>query len=491
MTKQPINIFITVCLTILIAAGGVYRLVGISKNHSFWSDEAFTSSIAAQIVQGEISLAKGISYVKYEPLQILMLAASFKIIGENEFAARIPSVVWGILGIYACYLLAKRLSNPYGGLLGAFTYAFIQANLSYSTQAKPYAAIETIFLFTIYLVSTIDKKNRNLAHHLTIIFMIILATLIHNLGIICAIPYLVYLLHKIVTQKALRKGYILLLVIGLLASIFIIRQYLPFLIFPKHNNFIYINYLFWRQYGLYTLPAIAGLIMLKDKGLVAGISITFLSLLYSWSFVVANHEFRYILPLLGVIISLFGSFWGNIGRLLKGGEIVIPVIVAFLLFLGGDRIIRKPSIYYTPNADLAGDIQNADYKRFFGLWREKYPDFEKYPIFAGPFDSLSWYANKYPTASFNKFATEPVYRPEFGFVEYSTLATFITETSKYPKGFAMIHDWISFMPDEIKGYIKKNMKFELSVESLSVSPNDRWPLLLYSWGFDGESRIDK
>jgi len=40
------------------------------------------------------------------------------------------------------------------------------------------------------------------------------------------------------------------------------------------------------------------------------------------------------------------------------------------------------------------------------------------------------------------------------------------------------------MPEEIKSYVKKNMKLELRVESLEVSPDDKWPLELYSWGFD-------
>jgi len=48
----------------------------------------------------------------------------------------------------------------------------------------------------------------------------------------------------------------------------------------------------------------------------------------------------------------------------------------------------------------------------------------------------------------------------------------------------MIHDWESYMPDDIKDYVKKNLTLELRVESMAVSPDDKWPLELYSWGFE-------
>ena len=192
------------------------------------------------------------------------------------------------------------------------------------------------------------------------------------------------------------------------------------------------------------------------------------------------------MPIIGLMVVFFGVFWGNVGDKLFNNSWWVCLIVALLVYAGSNKVIRKPSIYYTPNADFVGDVQNADYKVFFSEWRAKYPDFEKYTIFAGPFDSLSWYTQRYPTATFNRFYPSPIYYPQYGFTEYTNLDEFAQEMSKYPQGFVMIHDWISYMPDEIKDYVKKNLKFELRIESMAVSPNEKWPLALYSWGFDKE-----
>jgi len=130
--------------------------------------------------------------------------------------------------------------------------------------------------------------------------------------------------------------------------------------------------------------------------------------------------------------------WGLLGKF-RSEDFQSPGkicgLVAILLFVSGYKIVRKPAMYYSPNMDFMGDIQNADYKTFFSEWRNKYPNFESYPILAGPFDSLSWYTDRYPTATFNRFIDKATFHPEFGNIEYSNLTEFVALVSKYPKGF--------------------------------------------------------
>jgi len=75
---------------------------------------------------------------------------------------------------------------------------------------------------------------------------------------------------------------------------------------------------------------------------------------------------------------------------------------------------------------------------------------------------------------------------EYGFWTYPDMTSFVRIISGNARGFVMVHDWQSFMPDNIKEYVKKTMKRELRVESMDVSPDDKWPLELYSWGFDAK-----
>ena len=155
-----------------------------------------------------------------------------------------------------------------------------------------------------------------------------------------------------------------------------------------------------------------------------------------------------------------------------------------LLFAGGYKIVRKPAIYYTPNADFYADVQNADYKTFFNLTYEKFPDFDNTPVFSNLYDPFAWYSTKKPDALFMKAVQKPSLYNHYPVMVYPELNFFIEEMKKYPSGYVFMEDWQSLMPDDIKEYVKKNLKLELRVESMSVSPEEKWPLELYSWGFD-------
>jgi len=421
-------------------------------------------------------------------MQLFTSILSFKIFGISEWSARFPSVLWGSIGVIIAFILTKKLSNLWGGFLAAFLYTILQLNHAYSTQAKPYTAIEVIMLIVIYLSSLVSEDFKNRRIHILAIFFASTASLYNTIGVITFVPYFAVLSPEIAKRAVNKKLFIAViilftLIIGWLARIY---SLVPMLIRPEHNWSIFFKELFLRQYGLFTLLAILGVFTIKNKNLLIGIILSSSLLLYAWIFVQYSHNIRYLMPIIGLMVVFFGVFWGNVGDKLFNNSWWVCLIVALLVYAGSNKVIRKPSIYYTPNADFVGDVQNADYKVFFSEWRAKYPDFEKYTIFAGPFDSLSWYTQRYPTATFNRFYPSPIYYPQYGFTEYTNLDEFAQEMSKYPQGFVMIHDWISYMPDEIKDYVKKNLKFELRIESMAVSPNEKWPLALYSWGFDKE-----
>ena len=483
---HSINIKTSVVILILTVLFFVISIKGISSNHSYWSDEAFVSSVARNIILGNTNLSSGISLIGYQSMQLFSTIVSFKIFGMSEWASRFPSILWGSIGVIFCFLLSKKLSNFWGGALSAFLYTILQVNHAYSTQAKPYSALETITLIVFYFSVKVSQDIKNKYFHILIIFFGCLATLYNFIGLFTFIPYLVIIFPIIINRSFNRK------IIPLLAMVFVflffwitkIYTFLPLLFKPSHNWTIYFKELFWRQFGLFTLPAIFGIFTIKNKKILLGIIFSASTLLYAWTFVQYTHNIRYLMPIIGLLVVFFGVFWGKTGEVVFKKPALICLIVALLIYVGGYKIIRKPAVYYTPNADFYGDIQTADFKVFFQKWREKYPDFEKYPIYAGPFDSLSWYTNRYPTATFNKFTKEPTFHPEFGYTEYSRLSDFIELVNKNQQGFVMIHDWESYMPDEIKDYVKRNMKLELRVESMAVSPNDKWPLALYSWGFD-------
>ena len=258
------------------------------------------------------------------------------------------------------------------------------------------------------------------------------------------------------------------------------------IISPQYNWLTYFRELFWRQYAFITLPGLLGIFTIKNKKVVYGILVSLIVLIYSWCFVSYSHNIRYVVPIFGVLITFFGVFWANVGEIIFKKPALICLSVAILVYAGGYKIVRKPAAYYTPNADFTSDIQNADFKTFFQKSYQLFPDFDNLPVFVGPFDTLKWYTDKNPTALFSINTPKSVYVAIDDSWQYGSLVDFIAQQARYPKGLVVINDWQSFMPDDIKDYVKNNMKLELRVESMAVSPDEKWPLELYSWGFDNK-----
>lgn len=462
-----------VIVLILVVVGLYFRIKGISSNHSFWSDEAFSSSISRDILTGKMSFKEGLGILSYQRMQLISALISQKLFGFSEWSARFFSVLWGTFGIVFAYLLARKHSNKGGAILAATIFSLFQLNLAQSTQAKPFVAIETLILMVLY---TFD---RNIV--LAIIFATF-ATLYNYIGIAAFFPIAIILGKELIKLK--KRPLAILILVILVAAISWILQLDKILlkIFDvRYNWTTYLREIFWRQYGFITLPATFGLFLIKEKKSFLATSFLIISIAISWNFISFNN-LRYLMPLFGIIIVLFGIFWGKVGQFLFNKPTLICALVLLLVFIGGNKIVRKPAVYYTPNADLAADVQNADYKTFFKKTYELFPDFNTLPVFVGPFDTLSWYTERNPTAMFSISTPKPVYVEAVKSWQYGSLDEFKAERAKYVKGLVIVNDWHSYMPEDIKAYVKKNMTLELRIESMEVSPNDKWPLELYSWG---------
>jgi len=84
-------------------------------------------------------------------------------------------------------------------------------------------------------------------------------------------------------------------------------------------------------------------------------------------------------------------------------------------------------------------------------------------------DAENWYFGRYSNAYFMKFTP------------YGSLENFKKIIKNQPQGLLIMEDWESLLPEDIKQYAKKNLKFEFKIIGLKEAPNDLWPLALYSW----------
>ena len=72
--------------------------------------------------------------------------------------------------------------------------------------------------------------------------------------------------------------------------------------------------------------------------------------------------------------------------------------------------------------------------------------------------------------------------PVFGEKILGTIKEFEAEKKLYESGIVIVEDWESLMNEDIKEYVRKNLKFEFTVQDLPYNENDHWGISVYSWG---------
>jgi 4-amino-4-deoxy-L-arabinose transferase-like glycosyltransferase len=122
MSQQP-RLRLIVCLGALSAV----HFLSWLGSRSLWSpDEGRYAEIAREMVEGGDWITPRLNYVRYfekPPLIYWMTAASFAVLGENEWTARLPVAVLGVLGVLVTYWLGELVAGRRAGVLAAAVLA--------------------------------------------------------------------------------------------------------------------------------------------------------------------------------------------------------------------------------------------------------------------------------------------------------------------------------------------------------------------------------
>ena len=92
-------------------------------------DEPRYAEVAREMLESGDFVTSRCDYVRYlkkPPLLFWMTAASFALVGNTEFAARLPSALAGIGSAVVCYVLARSM---FGGLAGLFAGGILATSL--------------------------------------------------------------------------------------------------------------------------------------------------------------------------------------------------------------------------------------------------------------------------------------------------------------------------------------------------------------------------
>jgi 4-amino-4-deoxy-L-arabinose transferase-like glycosyltransferase len=143
-------------LVALVVFGFVALAPGITQPPLLDWDEATYAEVAHEAVNSRSYLDftwNGNPYLKKPPLLFWMMAASFKAFGENEFAARLPSMLLGLGTLILIYLsaayVAGRLAGIFAGLTPLGFYFFVARGGRECSTDAPLVFFSTLALYAL------------------------------------------------------------------------------------------------------------------------------------------------------------------------------------------------------------------------------------------------------------------------------------------------------------------------------------------------------
>jgi len=112
-------------LTIIILSGIIFFIPFLGKVHLFdWDEINFAESAREMIVTGNYHRVQ-INFQPFwekPPLFFWLQAGCMKLFGVNEFAARFPNAIFGIITLITLFIIGKKYKNPRFGFIWAISY---------------------------------------------------------------------------------------------------------------------------------------------------------------------------------------------------------------------------------------------------------------------------------------------------------------------------------------------------------------------------------
>ena len=489
----------------LTLIGFLYRINGLEKNYSFWADEASTARFGRGVlITGFPKISITGYYERAYYLTHYLTGLSFKIFGVNEFAARLPEVIFGTLVILAVFYLAKEIFNKYVGLGASLLTTFSYIQIAWSKQARGYVILEFFFLTTLLFLWRFLRK-RDKKSLLFLLISLALSIFTHTLGIIL-IP-IVLALFLFYSKKRLPLWFWLggsasLLILGFAflgwqTVLNVIWNRLKNLTFLRENFIWYYHSLFWRQYSLISFLSLVAILELffrrGRKKAIFFLTAIFIYLSTICFFLGVPFE-KYalvIFPLL-FILSAYGLM--IVTTLLTKRDSLrkwLFFLLVIFIIANGNKFSLKPKRFYSLNFDMR-EIPEIDDKGAYLLAKNKIVkagiDINNVAFVDIDADAIAWYMGE----GVNGFDPRKdidrsiVIDKNRNYRYIRTLKELKKVRKKFPYGFVMLieHNY-RFYPAGFTTYVRRNLRLEKEEQFAPFAPDwDRWPIEFYSWGFN-------
>lgn len=233
---------------LILALGLVLRLRNI-LNRDFWYDEAFTGIVVKENFGEMIRLT--INDV-HPPLYYILLKMFSYFGNYSVFSIRFFSVILGVLGIWAVYLLTRELFSKKAALFAGLVTAISPFAVQYSQEGRMYAMLSFFTLISVYFFFRGLKTQKQKYFIFWGIFLGFSA-LTHYMGIIYSLVfYLIFVAYNFFNQangKLSFKGTLSNFlpskgtIVGAFSSVVIFSFWIKILIF--HLKYSGLNNMHW------------------------------------------------------------------------------------------------------------------------------------------------------------------------------------------------------------------------------------------------------
>lgn len=306
-----------IVIAFVIIMGFFLRIYDLGVQ-SFWMDEAISSIAAiAFLERGTPILQSGLLYER-GILNTFLIASSFKIFGVTEFAARLPSVLFGTLTILLVYIIGSKWGNKNVGLIAAILVAFSVWEIAWSREARMYQQLQFFYLLSLYLFYCFIQ-NKDLIWLMLLIFSITGAVLSHIFGYALIPVFVLYLIISAIKERRILKGVdnraigLFILVCMALFGFVYNKGVITSVLNTWVNYYDTYIYLLKRDLGLFLFMAVPGGTVLVNRDWKKGLLlITALIIpLYFIFFHVLLLGTRYlyfVIPILFILVGFFLNF---------------------------------------------------------------------------------------------------------------------------------------------------------------------------------------
>lgn len=499
----------TITVIFLILAGFVLRIYDLGAQ-SLWLDEAISSNAAVAFLNnGTPTLPSGILYER-GLLNTFLIAFSFKLFGVGEFAARLPSVLFGTLTILLVYFIGSRWGNGRIGIIAAFLVAFSVWEIAWSRQARMYQELQFFYVLSIFAFYEFTE-NRRLKWLLLLAVSSAGAVLSHEFGYVLLLVFGIYLI--IVTLREQHKAnkfkplYIFktLLIFAVLSGFAYYKGIISSVMSTETDYYDTYIYLLKKDMGIFLFLAVPGGTVLMNRDWKRGlllISALIIPLYFIFFHVLllGTRYLYFVIPVMFILVAYFldlitgglESYLPKIRYHLTGFSQDVPVkaiagtVMALVLI---SSMYFSQGFTFTPREeyDLGINAFQSDFRKAYGFVKDNMePDDAILSTWTPP--SLFYLGKSDYWLAFNVVGTgEDSFVTGDSSHEVYTNAVVIRDvgalknaTQKHGRGWIVTDNlaWVKLNPG-MREYIEKNTDKKLQDPTIRV----------YMWNGSGGSPV--